>query len=352
MGLFNAAERYELLGFNDVKIRIYGVLIIAILFPVVVVGINPLDDSGTYFQCGFVGIFYTSLFWTIDREIVLWMKRVYAGKEKYKKRIIVQSILLFFITISMALCTQGLLVVSNVDDYLVLGLIKVIFASLIITTIIVTIYETIYWFEMYKEGLMRNEELQKENLQSQLEVLKSQVNPHFLFNSLNTLISVIPEDSELAVKFANDLSKVYRYILEIKDKEFVSLDKELTCIDSYEFLLKIRFGDAVHFERGDLGDTKTSYIVPLAIQMLIENAVKHNVLSDSRNLVIKMRMEGEELVVSNNYQPKKINEPSTKLGLENIKRRYELLSQSKISVKQTDELFEVRIPIIKITQAR
>lgn len=190
--------------------------------------------------------------------------------------------------------------------------------------------------------------LQKENLQSQFEVLKQQVNPHFLFNSLNVLTSLIKVDPDLAEVFTERLSVVYRNVLENKDKDLVSLGSEMDFIRAYVFLLDIRFTNKVFVNINIDEKDFDSYVVPLALQLLIENAIKHNTFSKINPLIIELFVdENKYLNVINNLQSRKTQMMSTGIGLVNISKRYSLLSERQPVFEVTDTHFIARIPLIE-----
>lgn len=353
MAYITKEERRELIGFNDTLLRLIAVPLFSLFFPILVFGLWPTEDFILYIQCFFISIIHIIIFWWVEYWLVVYLRKRYVGIENYKKRIIVQGIALLISTLALTSTASLLDLCFDMNhDLLESSFFQKYMASLIITTIIISIYEARYTFELFKRGLIANEELQKKNAQAQLEVLKNQVNPHFLFNSLNTLISVIPENPNTAVAFTENLSNVYRYLLEIRNKEVTSLKEELECINAYEFLLKIRFEDAVRIEYPKVQPTEERFLIPLSIQMLIENAIKHNIVSQQKQLTIKITIEGDFLVVSNNLQPKLIKEPSTNVGLENIDRRYELLIQKNISIHRTEHDFSVKIPLLKMTELK
>ncbi len=204
-------------------------------------------------------------------------------------------------------------------------------------------------FYLYKKrienNISREAKIQRERIESQYEVLKAQINPHFLFNSFNTLANLVDEDSELAIEYIEKLSDYYRSIIQLRDQKVISLKQEIELIDDYTYLLKKRFGDNITI-RNQLNGVD-GFVPPLTIQMLVENAVKHNVISKRKPLTIEIFSDGEELVVENNYQPKLTIQESTNFGLQSIKNRYELLSKRTIDVIQTDKIFKVKIPIIR-----
>lgn len=188
--------------------------------------------------------------------------------------------------------------------------------------------------------------LQEETNIAQFEILKSQVNPHFLFNSLNVLSSLIYIDQKKAAKFVRQLSKVYRYVLEIKDRDIIAIEEELPFIESYIYLLKTRFDQNLSVDLAISENAKRKMIAPMAIQLLLENAIKHNVISKTKPLTINISEIDDSLEISNNLQLKSSREKSSNTGLNNIRKRYEYLSSQKIEILETDELFSVKIPLL------
>ncbi|GAB3016696.1 sensor histidine kinase [Spirosoma pulveris] len=194
---------------------------------------------------------------------------------------------------------------------------------------------------------VRAERLEKENVQAQFAALKSQVNPHFLFNSLSILSSLVHADAELSEKFIDQLSRAYRYILEQKDNERVLLKTELEFIQAYRFLLNIRFEKKfdVLINVPEADQTRYS-IAPLTLQLLVENAVKHNRMSTKEPLNVHILLEGDCLVVKNNLQPRPQSETSTGMGLQNIITRYALLTDRPVRVSDSEGSFIIKIPLL------
>jgi LytS/YehU family sensor histidine kinase len=210
------------------------------------------------------------------------------------------------------------------------------------------IYETTFFFSKWKQSVRETEELKKSNLQSQLDSLKNQVSPHFLFNSLNTLSSLIEEDQTQAVQFVNELSRVYRYLLQSNDKELTPLRDELSFLNAYFFLLKTRFGEAIQMEIS-INDEFMSYLIPpLTLQILVENAVKHNIVSQSKPLLIEVVYEGnEQMSVANNIQKKTVHVASNGMGLANISAKFKLLNQPEIVINTDNNKFKITLPLLK-----
>jgi two-component system, LytTR family, sensor kinase len=200
-----------------------------------------------------------------------------------------------------------------------------------------------------RQTQLEAEEFKKISIQAQLQSLKNQVNPHFLFNNLNVLSALIVKNPEQAVEFIEQFSKVYRYVLQNQEKEVVELQTELDFINSYFYLLKTRFNGSLNISLEIEDKVKHQYIVPVALQMLIENAVKHNISSKAKPLYVNVFTEsGETIVVKNNFQPKEVKEISTNIGLSNISKRYQHLTDKNVEVSQENGSFTVKLPLIKM----
>lgn len=211
-------------------------------------------------------------------------------------------------------------------------------------------HEGVAFYEKWKKVTDEAEQLKKENLQTQLESLKAQVNPHFLFNSLNSLSSLISEDPTKAEKFLDEMCKVYRYLLRNNENDLAPLWVEMQFIQSYYHLLKTRYGESLFLEV-DIPDELVWYRIPsLTLQMLVENAVKHNMMLKDRPLQIMITtVAGPRLLVSNNLQRKK-RISSNKVGLNNIVKKYKLLKQDDIIVQEDEKTFAVVVPLIKVEE--
>ncbi len=193
------------------------------------------------------------------------------------------------------------------------------------------------------------EQLMKENALAQFQALKNQVSPHFLFNSLSILSSLVHVDANLSEKFIDRLSKAYRYILEQKDNETVSLRTELDFVNSYAFLLKIRFENKFDVKVSITDPEAEKYrIAPLTLQLLIENCVKHNRMSQQEPLIVTITIQEDHLLIVNPVRPRNDLEKihSTGIGLANIKNRYQLLTKKPVVIVQSQELFTVKIPLL------
>ncbi|MDF2188572.1 histidine kinase [Paraflavitalea sp. CAU 1676] len=222
-----------------------------------------------------------------------------------------------------------------------------ILLAVALTLIATTSWEAEYVIIKWKESLAEKEEVQQLAIQYEFETLKSQVNPHFLFNCFNTLSSLISEDARQAESFLDELSKVYRYLLRNNEDGLSTLQNELKFIESYYRLLKTRHGEAIQIQM-EVDKRYDNYLLPsLSLQLLVENAVKHNVVSKYQPLVIDIfTMAGNQLAVNNNLQCKTIKDPSNKIGLANIRLKYELLDQPGFQVLSDTRNFTVILPLI------
>ncbi len=225
--------------------------------------------------------------------------------------------------------------------------------NLFIVTAVNTAFFGFYFFDKWKKNLIEKENwekekalLQKAQLNAQYENLKNQLNPHFLFNSLTSLNSLIYEDQHLASQFLQQLSRVFRYLLENREKELVSLETELNFINRYLFLLKTRFEDYFLVSIDVPAHKQMHQIVPVTLQILIENVVKHNSISEESPLQMRIYTEDTYLIIHNNKNPKNRIEHSNKLGLRNLQALYSYLSDKPLEITETLEDFTVRVPLL------
>lgn len=206
----------------------------------------------------------------------------------------------------------------------------------------------IYFFIVqYKNSQLEAETLKKQNAEARFEALRNQINPHFLFNSFNVLSSLVYKDADTSSKFIDQLSNVYRYLLFNQQNKIVKLSEEIAFLESYIYLLKIRFQDNLNIKKDIADRLRDTYIAPATLQLLIENAIKHNVVSKASPLDINVFSNGKYLIVENNIQLKEVKEESTNIGLNNIRDRYNYLCGDDAIIVNDDGVFRVKIPIIE-----
>ncbi len=212
-------------------------------------------------------------------------------------------------------------------------------------TIVIT-FHFVYFYNEHQKNKIKEQKVIATTASAQFESLKNQIDPHFLFNSLNVLTSLIEENPENAQRFTVSLSKIYRYVLEQKDKELVTVSEELEFAKTYMNLLKMRFENSIHFEIPEYFMDPESKVVPLSLQLLLENTIKHNIASESKPLHIKISVEGGYLVVQNNLQKKEVLQTRKGVGLQNIVNRYGILTKRNVLIETSENVFKVKIPIL------
>lgn len=254
-----------------------------------------------------------------------------------------------FITFTIGLSTAYFTISFEVPALLLPMKLLMMFAFRI--NLFLNVLNVIYWYiNQLEKTQIEAEKFKKISTQAQLQAVRNQVNPHFLFNNLSVLTALIPLDTNASVEFVQQFSKVYRYVLKNHEKELMELDTELNFIDSYLYLLKKRFGESLKISVQIEEEVRQHYIVPMALQMLVENAVKHNVISKNKPLQINIFTEDDQLlIVQNNLQRKEVDElESFQFGLVNISQRYEFLTQKPIVIQEDRTYFTVKLPIIKL----
>ena len=299
---------------------------------------------------GYLLIYIIGFFsWFSHSQYDLWLRRKYPSLEQTTTRVV------YKLFVNLLIMTPSVLLIFFVfDTFNIAGYtmrqrdLKYGFmVGLSVNLIFETLWEVIYILEKYKESLSEREQVEKMAIDQELENLKGQVNPHFLFNCFNTLSSLIAEDKKQAEVFLNELSKVYRYLLSSNESSMTTLDKELKFINNYYQLLRTRHGEALqlHFE---VDKKYYPYLVPsLSLQLLVENAVKHNVLSKKYPLIIEIfTTSGKQLVVNNNLQRRQQRTKSAGIGLTNIKAKYKLMNEDGFQVLEGDKNFMAVLPLI------
>src|SRR6185295_12470087 len=211
------------------------------------------------------------------------------------------------------------------------------------------VYETIFLVKESESEMIRNEQLERARAEAELEALKNQIDPHFIFNSLNTLSHLIDNNPAKARQFNDNLADVYRYILQNKARDLVLLREELQFLQSYFLLLQIRFEKAVELQLNLRDETLDQYLIPpISLQILAENAIKHNEFSEASPLLIEIEMKNDELVIHNPVHRKVLRKASSKIGLQNLGERYKMTTNKEIIIKDEEKDFTVILPILKI----
>jgi sensor histidine kinase YesM len=329
---------------NERSIRFIGILLVSLVSMSIHFD-GEVNDPLIVFREFAVAFTFTLTLWEGNRAVIMWLRRRYPRNEQTARRLLVQAALCVAFTMSATFAVIVLfnsidIPICEPDQWLSEALINLLPMGLI-----VSIYEGAYFFDEWIKNLQRSETLAKENIRSQFEALKSQLDPHFLFNSLNTLAALIDDENEPAQTYLEQLSDVYRYVLVSQQKETVPLHEELAFVDSYISLNKTRFRDNLIVLNEISEEAMHRPVPPLSIQILVENAIKHNVVSRDKPLTLRLSMDAHGYItVENNVQKKNILEKSTKTGLQNMINRYALLTTKKVEILQTTDVFSVKVP--------
>lgn len=352
IGTFVAMTRFHPL--REPWPRILGIPVVALLLMVL---FHPRTEwSAPNYG---IGVLITGVIWQGCYLIIGHYRRRYPGFERTTRRILltVLSMSAYIVAVDYLTCTVlaafGLKENAYATEAWRVNLLKC-FGT---TALIGTLYEAGYFFAMWKRQAIEAEALKSRQLRAELDTLRNQVSPHFLFNSLNTLMALIPEDTEAATRFTRSLSHVYRYILQHKDKELVDLGTELDFTEAYIALMQVRFADSLRITVDVGPEHRGLFIAPLTLQLLLENALKHNVASLARPLHVDIRVErstGAEarptLVVRNDLRRRMGPVEGTGTGLANVKQRYAILSDRAVDVIETREHFLVALPLLELAR--
>ncbi len=332
---------------NDLTIRLIGIPAFGIIIPNLTGLFGPLGPSDPAYWAGYACFVLLSFcIWQGNRYVLL-KQRLHFDWFQYPARKVM--VLLAANVLYTAPLTIGWLWVwyrataFSVPD---VNVIQVVTLMNVICVIFIThVYETVYLIRQREDDMLRVERLERARAESELEALRSQIDPHFMFNSLNTLAYLIETRADQARAFCDDLADVYRYILRHKNEALVPLFDELAFAGSYAALMKRRFGNALDI-RLDASAVNGSLIPPISIQVLLENAVKHNAFSESAPLRVDIDVDGDAVTVRNEKRPLEVLRPSSKIGLRNLNERFELLTRRGIDVEDEPLHFCVKLPLI------
>ena len=279
-----------------------------------------------------------------------YISKIYSWEKQTQKRLWIGAIGSIVITLIAFACvrwfTEVILLGNQFKKFLETEKLEYYLVALVITLIVSLFLHAFYFYRALQETKVKEQKIIAGSASAKFDALKNQLDPHFLFNSLNVLTSLIEEDPIQAQKFTTSLSKVYRYVLEQKSKNLISVDEELQFARTYVRLLKMRFEDSIVFEIPDKATNPEAKIVPLSLQLLLENAVKHNVVTSSKPLHIKIYEQDDYLYVTNNLQEKQVVKKSSGVGLQNIRQRYAILTKKEMQIFKTENEFKVRLPML------
>lgn len=331
-----------------------GIVISLLIFLTLVVvrvisGNNVRFDIGLAVNFGYTMLYSTTLYFT-NAGLFIYLDVLFKEDRFTKKRLLYGFISSFFISIVVifllrifedvlieGIAFKAFITKESASNYLV---------ATIVTFIVTLAFHAFYFYKAYNENKVKEQKVIAGTANAQFESLKNQIDPHFLFNSLNVLSSLIEENPENAQRFTTSLSKIYRYVLEQKNKELVTLEEELAFAKTYMNLLKMRFENSISYELPEDYEYPEAKVVPLSLQLLLENTIKHNVVSEQKPLHIKIYIEDNYLIVENNLQKKEVLQDRRGVGLQNIVDRYGLISERKVLIEENIDNFKIKIPIL------
>ncbi|OQP67349.1 histidine kinase [Niastella vici] len=290
------------------------------------------------------------IIWEGNRYLLFTLRSYFDWFNKPVRKIVVLVLAISFYTIPISalllviwykLFNSGVVQWETIRTTTLIIMICVLF--------ITHIYETVFLVREAENEKLKKEQLERARAEAELQALKNQIDPHFIFNSLNALSHLIEKDPPKARRFNDNLADVYRYILQNKARELVLLHEEMGFLTDYFSLLKIRFEQAVQLQVHFDAALYDQYLIPpISLQILVENAIKHNEFSDAVPLVITIEMQNDELIIHNQVRKKVLRKTSSRIGLHNLGERYKLTTSKEISVKESASDFTVSLPVLKI----
>ncbi|NKI33155.1 sensor histidine kinase [Croceivirga thetidis] len=348
--LFKNSKPY--IGFDDRPLIVAGVIINSLVaISIFYQGAIFKVDFNVFLYKGLEYLIVVSVIWIVLRNIFLYNKIRFPGPKNRRKRWLYLPILIvpFLVIIYLYVYHIQPLFHFVMPGYQNPSLARILMTGFTILVIDVAVYTIlIYIYELNSAKIME-ESLKKENAISELKALKNQLSPHFLSNSLTTLLFLIDYDTEKSKEFALNLASVYNKLLDFSDKDLISIKDEMAYIAEYTELLHSRFDPNLNIEI-DLPDSiYQKKIVPLSLQVGVENAVKHNVVSKLKPLKISITKNGQHILITNNFQPKGSVSDRNGIGISNLKKRYQLLTEKELLIEKSDESFILKIPIIELT---
>jgi hypothetical protein len=328
-----------------IMLLVFVVLIVIRLLSGDVIGFN----DGLAWQFFYTMLYGYTLYYS-NAVIFIKLDDIYQTDRFSRNRIVIGFALSFIISVIVIFLlriVEDVVIEGNsIQQFLANEKPSNYIISIIITFVVTLAIHAIYFYKAYQENKVKEQKIIAGTASAQFESLKNQIDPHFLFNSLNVLSSLIEENPESAQKFTTSLSKVYRYVLEQKDKELVSVAEELKFAKTYMNLLKMRFENSITFEIPEGFDNEEAKVVPLSLQLLLENCIKHNVVSEAKPLHVKISIENNQLVVTNNLQKKEVLSDRKGVGLQNIVNRYAILTKRTVLVEENEQEFKIFLPIL------
>ncbi|AXG69232.1 sensor histidine kinase YehU [Kordia sp. SMS9] len=347
MKLLNKEKRLQYIGFNDIWFVVIGIIILSFVTDYLFTNSFARYPFWKAIPHWSISLFFSIANWLVMRMYFIFLRKKLPNVEQVGKRA-----LILFVTIVVSVTiidAIGGLIVGYIlnETYYFSERIRILLPIIIISMMVMAIYEAIYFYVQLKKSIREEEQAKQVVVLAQLDALRNQAQPHFFFNSLNTLRDIIDQNSkDDAKQFVDKLSDVYRFILDAGDANVIPLRNELKFAKAYIHIQKERFADNLKLNWQLPETILDRLIVPMSLQLLLENAIKHNVISRSKPLTINVNVENDYLIVKNKIQLKSTKLPSTKLGLINIEKRHALISDKRPKIDNNGKQFTVAVPLL------
>ena len=348
--LANRERRIKYLGFDDLWFTVVGIVVLGLSAAYIFSDLLELTAVELVITC-VVSLFFSCCDWLINRSILIQLRKKFPSLKDSIKRTVL--LIMGCIVTVVVVDFIGVSLVSSISEQVNVSYdfqerIKPLVVVVILTTMTMAIYEAVYFFILLKKSIREEEQAKQAIIQVQLDALRNQAQPHFFFNTLNTLRDIIDQSPrEDAKRFVDKLSDIYRFLLELGNTNLVPLKDELKFAKAYIHVQSERFGENLKLNWNIPLSLSDAMIVPMSLQLLLENAIKHNVISKAKPLEINIHVKDDYLTVENKIQKKSTQLPSTKVGLTNIKKRYALISDRPVDVVNDGDQFSVSLPLLE-----
>lgn len=332
---------------NDFAVRLIGIPAFGIAIPNLTGLFGDLLFNDFKYWLGYLYFIGLAFFIWQGNRWLLFRQRKYwdwFSKPVIKLMMLVSANVFYTFPLTVGWLTMWYLMLGWPVNWEVIRLVTL--ANVICVIFVTHGYETVFLIKERNTDQVRIANTEKARALSELEALKNQIDPHFMFNSLNTLSFLIEDKPEKALRFADKLADVYRYILKSKDRNLVWLSEEVEFLQNYVFLMQLRFGSDIKLKLQGSIEMDHCLVPPISLQLLAENAIKHNQFSTSTPLCMELQLEQSSLAFTNNRIPKEEPVPSAKMGLKNLAERYQLLVEKPIEINQTNKAFGVKLPVV------
>ena len=350
--MINIQKDIEDVKLNDKTIRLIGIPFFGIIIPLVSGLFGNLSYREFTYWFGFVYfIVLSALIWQGNRYLLFRTRKRFTWFDKPIEKLILLIINNVFYTSPLTiawLCTWYRIAGMEKIDWSVILLVVLI--NVICVLFVTHVYETVFMLKEHQSEQLKNAELSRAKAEAELDALKNQIDPHFMFNSLNSLSHLISTDQQKASLFTDNLADVYRYILSQKDRTLVLLEDELDFTHKYTELLHLRFGQALNFKKHFNGTLDKRFLIPpTSVFVALENAVKHNEISEQFPLQVDIDLHDDHLIISNKMRPKRNLQHSSGIGLKNLDERFRIITGKGIEAgKNENAVFKVRLPLIPL----